>query len=138
MYSREITKLILDLEAKGYTAELTQKWLTEHSYPTVHLNTIYNHRKGPTAQEIIDEMITQQQQDITIADQQGNRKLAMHYRNELLKVLVPIKTEILSKSLSVNQTEVKHVIELVDPDNPAQTYPQDEVQAARRANIIPP
>lgn len=46
MYPREITKLILDLEAKGYTAELTRQWLIENREIQLHLNTIYNHRKG--------------------------------------------------------------------------------------------
>ena len=57
MYPREITKLILDLEAKGYTAELTRQWLLENRQLKIHLNTIYNHRKGPVAKEIIEQMM---------------------------------------------------------------------------------
>jgi hypothetical protein len=99
------------------------------------LNTIYTHRKGLTTQHLIDELLRQQERDIT---KTSLEELRLKYRNELLKILMPIKAEILSKSLSINQSEIKHVIELVDPDNPAQTYSPDEIHAAQRAGIIPP
>ncbi len=127
MYPREITKLILDLEAKGYTAELTRQWLLENRQLKIHLNTIYNHRKGPVAKEIIEQMMIQQQQDITIATQKGDYKTAMHYRNEMLKLLVPIKTEILTQQYSVSKEEIK-----VEQNKPSASDFNNELEEALR------
>jgi hypothetical protein len=135
MYSKEVTAIILQDWAKGASAEETHKHLLEVYGKAPCLNTIYAHRNSLTTQHLIDELLRQQERDIT---KTSTEELRLKYRNELLKILMPIKAEILSKNLSINQTEVKHVIKLVDPDNPAPTYPPDEIQAARRANIIPP
>jgi hypothetical protein len=65
----------------------------DHGTPGIHLNTIYNHRKGTVSKEITDALVRQQQQDITLANQKGKRDLAMKYRNELLKLLIPQRIE---------------------------------------------
>lgn len=135
MYSKEVTTIILADFARGATAEETRQHLKDTLSIEPSLNTIYTHRHSITTEQLVDELQRQQERDIT---KEQNSEVRMKYRNELLKILVPLRAEILTKNLSINQSEVKHVIELVDPDNPAQTYPQDEVQAARRANIIPP
>lgn len=137
MYPKQVTELIVYYQALGFSAEETRTALKDKNSITINLNTIYKHRKSTVGQEITDELIRQQERDILKVESE-NKALALKYRNELLKLLIPFKTEILSKSLSINQTEVKHVIELVDPDNPTETYPPDEVQAAQRAGIIPP
>ncbi|TFH21656.1 hypothetical protein E4G67_05400 [Candidatus Bathyarchaeota archaeon] len=93
MYPRNITEKILELQAKGYSAELTKEYLEDHGTPNIHLNTIYNHRRGTVSQEITDELVRQQQLDITLANQKGKRELAMKYRNELLKLLIPQRIE---------------------------------------------
>jgi polyphosphate kinase len=135
MYSKEVTTIILADFARGATAEETRQHLKDTLSISPALNTIYTHRHSITTEQLVDELQRQQERDIT---KEQNSEVRMKYRNELLKILVPLRAEILTKNLSINQSEVKHVIELVDPDNPAQTYPQVEVQAARRANIIPP
>mgnify|MGYP007071603287 CR=1 FL=1 len=135
VYSKEVTAVILSDMARGASAEETQKHLADLYGKAPHTNTIYTHRHSITAEQIVDELIRQQQRDITKEDNSDRR---MYYRDKLLDKLMQLKIEIVSKNLNINKTEVKHVIELVDPDNPAQTYPPDEVQAARRANIIPP
>jgi hypothetical protein len=135
VYSKEVTAIILSDMAKGASADETRQHLSDLFGKAPHQNTIYAHRHSITAEQIVDELLRQQERDIT---KEQNSEIRMRYRDKLLEKLIPIKTEILSKSLSINQSEIKHVIELVDPDNPAPTYPPDEVQAARRANIIPP
>ena len=135
VYSKEITAVILSDYAKGASAEETIKHLTEAYGVTPNINTIYSHRKSLTAEQLVDELIRQQQRDIT---KEPDSQRRMFFRDKLLDKLMQLKIEIVSKHLEINQTEIKHVIELVDPDNPAETYPPDEVQAAQRAGIISP
>ena len=137
MYPKQITELILDLQAKGYTAQLTQRWIQDNNKIHIGVATIYRHRTSALAHEIVEAMAVQQQQDITIESQKGNREVAMKYRNEFLKIMIPQMTINLNKNIEQTEQTVKHVIEFVDPDNPAETYPSSEVQTARRAGIIP-
>jgi hypothetical protein len=104
MYPRNITEKILELQAKGYSAELTKEYLADHSTPGIHLNTIYNHRKGTVSKEITDELVRQQQQGITLANQKGKRELSLKYRNELLKLLIPQRIEQKIESSGQNWT----------------------------------
>jgi hypothetical protein len=137
MYPKQITELILDLQAKGYTAQLTQRWIKDNNQIHIGLQTIYRHRTSALAHEIVEAMAVQQQQDITIESQRGSREVAMKYRNEFLKIMLPQMSIALTKNINETSNEIHHVIEFVDPDNPAQTYPSSEVQAAQRAGIIP-
>jgi hypothetical protein len=116
MYARSITQRIVELQAHGFSATETQKALNEQYSINIGINTVYRHRKSDVGQEIIEELIRQQERDILKSDS-DDRELAMRYRNELLKILIPSRMEILSKSLNLTQTTVKHVVELVDPDN---------------------
>jgi hypothetical protein len=115
MYARSITQRIVELQAHGLSATETQKALNEEYSLHIGINTVYRHRKSEVGQEIIEELIRQQERDILKSDT-DDRELAMRYRNELLKILIPSRMEILSKSLNLTQTTVKHVVELVDPD----------------------
>jgi len=114
-YSKEVTALILSDWAKGVTAVETQTHLRDVLGKTVSTPTIYRHRHSLTTQDLIDELLRQQERDIITVD---SKKLAMHYRNELLKILLPVRIEQLSMNINKNtsETTVKHVVELVDPD----------------------
>lgn len=105
MYGKTITQYIIECQAKGLTGEETQQALKDQKGITVHLNTIYAHRKSSVGQEITDELIRQQQRDI-LRQQQSNPELSLKYRNELLKILVPFKAEIESRNLNITKTEV--------------------------------
>jgi gamma-glutamyl phosphate reductase len=126
MYSRIITQRIVELQAHGFSATETQKALQDEYDISVGINTVYRHRKSSVGQEIIEELIRQQERDILKSDA-DDRELAMRYRNELLKILIPSRMEILSKSLNLTQTTVKHVVELVDPDD---VETRDQVQTS--------
>lgn len=102
-YSKEVTAVILADHAKGATAEETQKHLQDIYQIAPSLNTIYAHRRSITAEQLVDELQRQQERDIT---KETNSDIRMKYRNELLKMLLPIKAEIISKSVSLNKTEV--------------------------------
>lgn len=104
VYSKEITTVILSDYAKGASAEETIKHLTESYGVTPNINTIYSHRKSLTAEMLIDELQRQQERDIT---KETNSDLRMKYRNELLKLLMPLRAEIISKSLNITKTEVQ-------------------------------
>jgi len=116
-YSKETTSLILADWAKGATAEETCKHVEEVNGRPIGIATVYRHRHSLTTQDLIDELLRQQERDITKAE----AKTALHYRNELLKILLPVKILQLNKNINENREiqEVRHVIELVDPDNPA-------------------
>ncbi len=105
MYSKEVTTLIMQDWAKGASAEETRNHIEEVLGVKPALNTIYTHRHSLTTQDLIDELLRQQERDITKTDD----KTALHYRNELLKILLPIKILQLNKNLNINKevTEVK-------------------------------
>lgn len=134
-YGKEIIATIISDHAKGATAEEIQRHLMEIYSVRPCTNTIYDHCKAITVEQVVDELQRQQERDIT---KETDSDVRMYYRDKLLEKLMPLKQIIISKNISQSESVVKHVIELVDPDNPAPTYPQTEVQAARRANIIPP
>lgn len=92
MYARTITQRIIELQAKGFTLNETKDYLDKEYGINIHINTIWNHRKSPAGQEIIDELIRQQERAILKADVE-DRALAMKYRNELLKILLPQRIE---------------------------------------------
>lgn len=126
MYSKEVTAIILSDFAKGASAEETREHLKNMYGRSPCLNTIYAHRNSLTTAQLIDELLRQQERDITKA---VTDELRMKYRNELLKILLPVRIIQLNKTINENHdiTEIKHVIELVDPDNPAETYTSDKV-----------
>ena len=86
MYSKIITQRIIELQAKGFSAEETKKILLEKDGLDISVDTIYRHRKSPVGQELIAELIRQQERSIVRADS-TDPPLAMKYRNELLKIL---------------------------------------------------
>lgn len=92
MYPRTVTEKILQCQAKGLSGYETQQFLLKKDNLKIHLNTIYNHRKGAVSQEIINETLRQQQFSIALADER-QPALALKYRNELLKILMPQKLE---------------------------------------------
>jgi len=88
MYPKQITERILELQAKGFSAEETRQAIKEQNGVGIALDTIYRHRKGAVSHEIAEETFKQQQRSILKQDQ-ANPELAMRYRNELLKLLIP-------------------------------------------------
>jgi hypothetical protein len=90
MYSKEVTAVILSDWAKGASAEETIVHLKEKFGRSPCLNTIYTHRNGLTAEMLVDELLRQQERDITKAD---NPALRMKYRDLLLAKLLPQKIE---------------------------------------------
>jgi len=91
MFSKQITQQIVEHWGLGFTAEESQKALADNGI-TISLHTIYNHRRSLTAQNLIEELIRRQERAILKADA-DSPELAMKYRNELLKILVPQRIE---------------------------------------------
>lgn len=104
-YPKTITEAIIHYQAIGFSAHETQKALKEENGLDISLNAIYRHRKSIVAQEIIDEDIRNQKRRILKAEA-SNPELALKYANELLKIEIPARMEIISKNLTVNKTEV--------------------------------
>jgi hypothetical protein len=104
MYSKNVTEKIVEYWALGYSAEETRGMLLRERNVGICLTTIYKHRHSLTAQNLIDELMRRQERAILKADT-DDPALAMKYRNELLKILVPQRIE--SLSLNVNKSEVK-------------------------------
>ncbi|MCJ7767085.1 hypothetical protein MUP79_01660 [Candidatus Bathyarchaeota archaeon] len=97
MSPRTITEKIVEYWALGFSAEETREALQEKQNVSICLTTIYKHRHSLTAQNLIDELIRRQERAILKADS-DNPELAMKYRNELLKILVPQRIEALTFS----------------------------------------
>ena len=91
MYSKEVTALILADWAEGASAEETRKHLEDTLGIKPCLNTIYTHRNSLTTKDLVDELLRQQERDLT---KEENSALRMKYRNELLKILLPQRVEI--------------------------------------------
>lgn len=109
MYPRTVTERIIELQAKGFSAEETRQAILEQNDVKICVDTIYKHRKGAVSREIADETLKQQQRSILKQDN-ANPELAMKFRNELLKLLIPQrivldqKTEI-TENVNINATE---------------------------------
>ena len=71
-----------DSVCNGLTAEETVDYLKEKHKISVALQTVYNHRKSLTAQDMVDELLRQQNRDIALAD----RALKLKYRDRVLAV----------------------------------------------------
>ena len=122
MYARSTTQRIVELQAHGLSATETQKALTDEYSIHIGINTVYRHRKSPVGQEIIEELIRQQERAILKADVE-DKALAMKYRNELLKVLIPQRIEAMSYSRQdVNVRKVEFVV------SPKLLVKKDELQ----------
>ena len=102
MFSRAVTQRIIELQAIGLSAEETRKRLRERDDITLSLNTVYNHRRSSVGREIIDELIRMQLRSIAHAAAGKGSAQAMKYRNELLKILIPVRIE----NLSVHKEEI--------------------------------
>lgn len=105
-YSREVTNKIVECWGLGFTAEETVRAVEEWKGITIALNTVYRHRHGITAQQIIDELIRKQLRDIAKDD---NSDLRMKYRDKLLDKLIPHRIEAMSKHVEQVDVHVEHI-----------------------------
>jgi hypothetical protein len=94
MYSKEVTAIIMQDWGKGASAEETVSHLKQIYGKAPCLNTIYAHRNSLTAKDLVDELLRQQERDIT---KSTDEELKLKYRNELLKIFIPQMTINLSK-----------------------------------------
>lgn len=124
MYSKEVTTIILADFARGATAEETRQHLKDTLSIEPSLNTIYSHRHSITTEQLVDELQRQQERDIT---KEQNSEVRMKYRNELLKILVPLRAEITSKSETVNKNLT--IIKMWQPN--------DDSTAGDNASVLP-
>jgi len=123
MYQKAITERIVELWAHGFSAEETRQALQEQFNIKPCLDTVYKHRHSLTAQDLIDQLIRQQERAILKADT-DDRELAMKYRNELLKILLPQRIEAMSYSRQdVNVRKVEFVV------SPKLLVKKDELQS---------
>ena len=96
MYPRTVTQRIIELQALGFSAEETRNRLRERDGITINIDTIYKHRRSSVGREIIDELIRMQLRSIAHAAGKGAPAQALKYRNEMLKILIPVRIESLS------------------------------------------
>jgi hypothetical protein len=71
--------------------EETVKELKEKHNIKISLHTVYNKRNSLTAKEMISELQREQLKEIAAAKSPG---LRLKYRNEFLKILLPINIQI--------------------------------------------
>ena len=115
MFRKEITQRIVELWGLGLTAEETMKELKEKSNIRISLHTVYNKRNSLTAQDMINELQREQMKDIATT---GSPALRLKYRNELLKILIPIKME---QRMKIEKSPIW--VEIVDNSK----YPEDTI-----------
>lgn len=132
MYPRTVTEKIVEYWALGFSAEETREVLIEKQGVTIALNTIYAHRHSLTAQHLVDQLIHRQERAILKADT-DNPALAMKYRNELLKILLPQRVEADVRQ----QTTSIQLVKMWLPDNEPADDSNPELRAARKAGIVP-
>jgi hypothetical protein len=101
MYTKDVTAFIVYCWGHGLTGEETVKALLDKRGLKVSLNTVYRKRQSMTASEMIDELQREQLRDIASTE---DEELKLKYRNEFLKILLPVRIE--QKSLSVSKVEI--------------------------------
>lgn len=90
MYSKLIIDKIIDDWVKGASAQETQHHIQNTYNKKPSLTTIYKYRDKQTAEQRAEELLKHQLRSITKAEP-DDLKLAMHYRNELLKLFYGTK-----------------------------------------------
>ena len=90
MFRKEVTQRIVELWGLGFTAEGTVRELKQKDNIRISLHTVYNKRNCLTAQQMINELQREQLRDIATT---SSPALRLKYRNELLKILLPIRME---------------------------------------------
>jgi hypothetical protein len=106
MFTKSVTEEIIHYQALGFSASETKTALKDKNEIEISLNTIYKHRASPIGQEIASELLRQQERSILKTDG-SNPELAMRYRNELLKILIPQMTINLNKNINENRNTEK-------------------------------
>jgi hypothetical protein len=106
MFTKSVTEEIIHYQALGFSASETKTALKDKNEIEISLNTIYKHRASPIGQEIASELLRQQERSILKTDS-SNPELAMRYRNELLKILIPQMTINLNKNINENRSTEK-------------------------------
>ncbi len=101
MYPKDVTAFIVYCWGHGLTGEETAKALQDKKSLKVSLATIYRKRQSLTAMEMIDELEREQLRDIASTE---DEELKLKYRNELLKILLPVRIE--EKTLSFSKVEI--------------------------------
>lgn len=134
-YSKEVTALILSDWVKGASAEETRIHIAEAVGHPIGLATIYRHRHSLTTQDLIDELLRQQERDITKAES----KTALHFRNELLKILLPIRVQSISHNIDehIETEKVLHLHMWRPNDDPADKPSNIPVSPVRETSSIP-
>ena len=109
-YTREITNLIIYYWGKGLTAEETRTVIHEKTGKLLGLATVYRHRHSLTAEQIIDQLFTDQRRDIALTDDVG---LRMKYRDRLLDRLIPHRFDVQTQHTDVTVKRVE-LVQLFD------------------------
>ncbi len=133
MFSKQITQKIIECWGFGYTAEETRDHLVKNCNIRISLHTVYNHRRSLTAQNLIDELIRRQECAIVKADS-AKPALAMKYRNELLKILVPQRIEQNIKQ----ETRSLQIVRMWQPDDTANSNDNLKVLSVQPPSKVPP
>lgn len=107
MYSKEVTGWINECWARGASAEATVKAIQQAHGIKLGLATVYRHRHNLTTKDLVDELLRQQETDISHCDE---AELKLKYRNELLKIFIPQMTINLNKN--VNETTINRNVTL--------------------------
>jgi hypothetical protein len=132
MYPKTVIEKVVEYWALGFSAHETRIALQENHQIKICLDTIYKMRHGLTAQNLTDELIRRQERSILKADTE-NPALAMKYRNELLKILLPqrVEADVRQQNTSIN------LVKMWLPENEPADDSSPEVRAARKAGLVP-
>ena len=98
-FSKAIVQKIVEHWGVGDSALETVKALMAEGIK-ISMHAVYNIRRGITAQEMADELMHEQRRDIHNSPDTDTR---CRWRNELLKILIPQRTE--SVNLNLNKSE---------------------------------
>lgn len=130
MYTKQVTNRIVELWAMGFSAEETRTALQEQYNIKPCLDTIYQHRHSLTAQHLIDELLRQQERAILKVGT-DQPELALKYRNELLKILLPQRIEAISKQVIEHIEEKRDVTILAEYVGALDNAVKTDIQALR-------
>jgi len=87
-------------------------------------NTLYKYRKTVAFQEFKERMIDEQLEDIMAVRSQGDLATAMRYREGLIKIAVPRKSELKVD----NEGEIVHRFIIVPPSEEHLEHAKDKVE----------
>ena len=134
MYSKLVIEEIIRLQALGFSGEETRETLQNKFGIRPCLDTVYRHRRSPIGAEMLHELIRHQERDILKADSEGQRQIAMRYRDKLIEKLMD---KLMPDLAQIESTHTERIEEIKVLWLKNESNTDNKLRTTQRATTVP-